>query len=193
MLLGTVCMANAQDGIQLGVRAGLNINSFSEGKLDSHTGYHVGVVADCNVAKNLYVQPGLFFTTRGAKSEFNLEHEGIHKEAKYNMNYLQIPVSLSYRFPFFDLGVGPYVAMGIGGKLKWERSSPDGSWKGEENIFGGDSGLKRFDAGLRLGASVHLQNISIGFIYDLGLVEFASGEDGNPKNRSFQISLGYYF
>ncbi len=192
MLVGTVCMANAQDKIQFGVRAGMNINSLSEGDLDSRIGYHVGAVMDWNVAKNLYVQPGLFFTTRGAKSEFKFEDEGIQvsEETKYNLNYLQIPISVSYRFPVseqfkIDVNAGPYFAMGIGGKYKFEGE--------EEDVFGDEGDCKRFDTGLRIGAGVHIQKVSIGLIYDLGLANIAKEEGGKLKNGSFQISLGYNF
>ncbi len=192
MLVGTVCMANAQDKIQFGVRAGMNINSLSEGDLDSRIGYHVGAVMDWNVAKNLYVQPGLFFTTRGAKSEFKFEDEGIQvsEETKYNLNYLQIPISVSYRFAVseqfkIDVNAGPYFAMGIGGKYKFEGE--------EEDIFGDEGDCKRFDTGLRIGAGVHIKKFSVGLIYDLGLANIAKEEGGKLKNGSFQISLGYNF
>ncbi len=191
---------NAQDKIQFGVRAGMNINSLSEGELDSRIGYHVGAVMDWNVAKNLYVQPGLFFTTRGAKSESKFEEEGIQvsEETKYNLNYLQIPISVSYRFPVskqfkIDVNAGPYFAMGIGGKVKSEYSAAGQSEKEEGDIFGDKGDCKRFDAGLRVGAGVHIQKFSVGLIYDLGLANIAKGEGGKLKNGSFQISLGYNF
>ncbi len=185
MLAGTVCMTNAQDKIEFGVRAGLNINSLSEDGWKSRVGYHVGAVMDWNVAENLYVQPGLYFTTRGAKAD--------GADVKINMNYLQIPVSVSYRFPVsdnvkIDVNAGPYVACGLGGKLK----SSDEEESYEVKVFGSEGICKRFDAGLRFGAGVHIQRISLGLIYDLGLTNIADSE-GKIKNGSFQISLGYNF
>ncbi len=181
MLFGTVCMANAQDGIQFGVRAGMNISSLSgdvDG-LDSRIGYHVGAIMDWNVVSNLYVQQGLFFTTRGAKGG----------DWKLNMNYLQIPISVAYRFPVtenfkIDVNAGPYFAMGIGGKY-------DGVDLGD--VFGDEGDCKRFDAGLRVGAGVQISKFSVGLIYDLGLTNIAKEEGGKVKNGSFQISLGYNF
>ena len=188
MLAGTVCMTNAQDKIEFGVRAGLNINSLSAEGFDSRIGYHVGAVMDWNVAKNLYVQPGLYFTTRGAKAEYADE------EVKVNMNNLQIPISVSYRFPVsetvkIDVNAGPYVAFGLGGKYKY--SGEEGS--AETKVFGSEGVCKRFDAGLRFGAGVHLQQFSLGLIYDLGLSNIAEDSVGKIKNGSFQISLGYNF
>ena len=193
MIAGTVCMTNAQEKVAFGVRAGLNVNSLSvsdESGLKSRVGYHVGAVMDWNVAKNLYVQPGLYFTTRGAKSS----DEGW--EQKINMNYLQIPISVAYRFPLsetvkLDINAGPYVALGVGGKIKFSESGDSEEIK----AFGSEGLCKRFDAGLRFGAGVHIRKFTVGLCYDLGLANIAreSGEGVKIKNGSFQISLGYNF
>ncbi|MCX4300986.1 MAG: porin family protein [Alistipes sp.] len=211
MIAGTVCMANAQEKVTFGVRAGVNVNSLSvsgESDLKSRVGYHVGAVVDWNVAKNFYVQPGLYFTTRGAKSS----DEGW--EQKINMNYLQIPISVAYRFPVsetvkIDVNVGPYVAFGLGGKMKISEGGYDydddydygydydDEYGDDEEIkmFGSEGLCKRFDAGLRFGAGVHIRKFTVGLCYDLGLTNIAreSGEGAKIKNGSFQISLGYNF
>jgi len=213
MIAGTVCMANAQEKIAFGVRAGLNVNSLSvsgESGLKSRVGYHVGAVMDWNVAKNLYVQPGLYFTTRGAKTS----DEGM--DMKINMNYLQVPITVAYRFSVtekvkIDLNVGPYVAFGLGGKAKFSEDDwddygyygydydYDDDWDdwGESNdmkMFGSEGLCKRFDAGLRFGAGVHFQRFYLGLNYDLGLANIARESGlGKIKNGSFQISLGYNF
>ncbi len=183
MLFGTVCMANAQDGIQFGVRAGMNISSLSGDAdgFDSRIGYHVGAIMDWNVAGNLYVQPGLFFTTRGVK-------EG---DWKMNANYLQIPISVAYRFPVsdtfkIDVNAGPYFAMGIGGKYKQDGFK-------DSDIFGDEGDCKRFDAGLRVGAGVQISKFSVGLIYDLGLANISKADGVDLKNGAFQISVGYNF
>lgn len=211
MIAGTVCMADAQEKITFGVRAGLNVNSLStpgDSGLKSRIGYHVGAVMDWNAAKNLYVQPGLYFTTRGAKSS----EEGM--EMKINMNYLQIPISVSYRFPVsqqvkIDVNAGPYIALGLGGKAKfsgdydyddysydYDYDYDDDDYYGggdEMKMFGSEGLCKRFDAGLRFGAGVHIKQFSVGLCYDLGLMNIARESEGKLKNGSFQISLGYNF
>lgn len=78
---------------------------------DSRIGYHIGAVMDWTVAKNLYVQPGIYFTTRGTK-------EG-GTEGQYELS--SNPYFGSVRFPvteklMIDINAGPYFAMGIGGK-----------------------------------------------------------------------------
>lgn len=135
------------------------------------------------------------------------------------MNYLQVPISVSYRFPVsdnvkIDFNAGPYVACDLGGKLKESYASyfeDEGSY--EMKVFGSKSKAlcKRFDAGLRFGAGVHIQRVILGLIYDLGLTNIANskGSEGSKgsedysddysvgkrkiKNGSSQISLGYNF
>lgn len=61
------------------------------------------------------------------------------------------------------------------------------------DVFGDNGDCKRFDAGLRIGAGVHSQKISLGLSYDFGLANIAKEEDGKLKNGSFQTPLGYNF
>ena len=224
--MGAMCVANAQDkAVSLGLRAGLNVNTLTysgnnEAEIrdlyKSHTGFHIGAVVNCKVAGNFYLQPGIYFTTRGAKQEENSSEDGFNYSftQKTNMSYLQIPVSASYRFPVgkivkIDINVGPYVAIGLGGKVKIEATE---SYEGETetysekyDVFGkstkeetrGD--FKRFDAGLRFGAGVHISKFNIGLIYDLGLANLAHTGDNawnrgtKFRNGSFLVSVGYNF
>lgn len=225
LAVGVTCAASAQDKIAFGVRAGVNINSLSykgdseSGIADpkSRVGFHVGAVMDWNVAGNFYIQPGLYFTTRGAKSEDSMSEDGYRYEYtdKLNMNYLQVPIAASYRFPVgksvkIDISAGPYVAVGLGGKYKieetefYEDQTERNSYeckifdKSTEEEDGGD--FKRFDAGLRFGAGVHISRFYVGLNYDLGLTNLARTESDSRfgkgtkyKNGSFQVSVGYNF
>lgn len=224
LAVGVTCAASAQDKIAFGVRAGVNINSLGYSgdnkdydDLKSRAGFHVGAVMDWNVAGDFYIQPGIYFTTRGAKNEFSeTDMDFSYKYTqKLNMSYLQIPVLASYRFPVsdavkIDINVGPYIAIGLGGKLKVEETETyDGETERHSNkydIFGkstkdeekGD--FKRFDAGLRFGAGVNIHKFYVGVSYDLGLTNLArTGDDyrwsKNDKfrNGSFQVSVGYNF
>lgn len=202
LIAGTLCTTDAQEKISFGVRAGLNINSLSysgeysaEFNMKNRIGFHVGAVIDWNVARNVYVQPAVYFTTRGAENE--------EYKDKYNMNYLQIPVIASYRYPVsnnvkIDVNVGPYVAFGLGGTYK----DGDGEeFKIFEKSEKNGCDFKRLDAGLRFGAGVHIKRFYVGLNYDLGLANtINSGEDSylwengeKMKNGSFQISVGYNF
>lgn len=225
LAVGVTCAASAQDKIAFGVRAGVNINSLrysgdaesSYNDLKSRAGFHVGVVMDWNVARNFYIQPGVYFATRGAKGEWSESGEDYSYKytQKLNMSYLQIPVLASYRFPVsksvkIDVNVGPYIAIGLGGKLKAEETETyggeTGTYSDKIDIFGKSSGdeirgdFKRFDAGLRFGAGVNIHKFHVGVSYDLGLTNLArTGDDSMWNNKdkfrngSFNVSVGYNF
>jgi hypothetical protein len=119
----------AQDeGVSFGIRAGVNIQNFN-GKdltgdkleLNLVPRFHAGVVAEIPIAPEFYFQPGLLYTTKGAKSDN--EFLGIDMSAEYNLSYLELPLSFVYKPQlgngYFFLGFGPYVSYGIGGKAKF--------------------------------------------------------------------------
>ena len=74
-VLAAVNGANAQ-GVNFGVRVGMNVaNAGGDFKDDwdadfkSRVGFHVGVIADVELSEKFYLQPGLYFTTKGLKYE----------------------------------------------------------------------------------------------------------------------------
>lgn len=215
LFVGAVCTASAQEQLPFGVRVGMNLNSFSVSgddgdydQLESRVGFHVGVVMDWNVVGNFYVQPGLYFTTRGAKYEDLYEDESYSE--KWNMNYLQIPILASYRFLVsdkvkIDINVGPYFAVGLNGKIKYNDTYGYETDKYEVNAFKKSSAdedgsdLKRFDAGLRFGGGLQFKKFYVGLNYDFGFLDilghgdYGWADEMKMKNNSFQISLGYNF
>lgn len=89
-----------------------------------------------------------------------------------------------------QFNVGPYLAYGIGGKVK----VTDGSDEDEEDFFGDDSGAKRFDAGLHIGAGITVaQHYYLGVAYQWGWVNINEDSDLTVKNKNFMINLGYIF
>src|SRR5689334_16400374 len=113
----------AQDKTTFGVRAGINFTNLN-GKNDQgndlnnkiKTGFNIGVNAEVPIAPDFYVQPGLLFTTKGAKNTI------LGADYKVNISYLEIPINLLYKPALGDgkllLGFGPYVGIGVGGKNK---------------------------------------------------------------------------
>ena len=232
LLIGCMATASAQEirdmfgsdqkgGISYGVRAGLNVSKIagqyspdSDDKLDfnSRVGFQVGAVVDIPITNGFYVQPGLLFTTRGAKEKSSYSEAGYSEEAstKYRPMYLQIPVLASFRADVSEsvnvqVHVGPHFAFGLGGKCKDSYSDSDGLSESQKYPFFGEStenearfGAKRFDFGLLFGAGVTLrEHYYVGIVYDLGLVNMAIdkewGKEAKFHNRNFSIQLGYNF
>ena len=162
-------------------------------------GFQFGGVVDLPITNGFYVQPGLLFTTRGAKEEI-----GGYKE-KLRPMYLQIPVLGSFRADVsqsvnVQVNVGPHFAFGLGGKEVYD----DGETTVKSPFFGkstddeGHFGAKRFDFGLTFGAGVTFkEHYYVGIAYDLGLVNMAIedewGKEAKFHNRNFSIQIGYNF
>lgn len=190
-------------GARLGVNfSKLNGNDHSGYKEDykGRVGFHLGVAADYEFRESMFVESGLYITTKG------LKYDKDDVTDKLNITYLQLPVLYTYKY---DLGnelklhgkIGPYVAIGLAAKNKYEDSDyPEdnetlkGFGKGEDK-----TGLKRGDFGFLLGIGVSKGNYYLGVNYELGLVNIdaynSEGDDGKSKihTRNFNISLGYNF
>ena len=105
-------------------------------KYSSGTGFTIGLIADIRLVKNLYLQTGLNFTTFSMENKFKGEFSDEIEMSnttyvqgtaydnfteKYNLNYIEIPFLLSYRFKLsetvnWQLNAGPYIGYGISGK-----------------------------------------------------------------------------
>lgn len=200
--------ANAQtmndEGVSFGLRGGVNFQNINgedsngdKWENDMALRFNAGIVANIPVAPEFYFQPGLLYTTKGAK--FNDEILGVNTSSELNTSYLELPLSFLYR-PLLGtghllLGFGPYVAYGLGGKFE----------AGNEEIdikFGDDSSdeffyLKRMDYGANLFFGYELQNgLSIQLNTQLGLANILpdiADDDATFKHTGFGISLGYMF
>lgn len=177
------------------IRAGLNFANMTmkEGNHsytpDSRTAFNVGLAVDFPLIESLYLQSGLFFTSKGFK-----EKDGDEKYTA-SPNYLQIPILASYRLDFSDIAqlqvnVGPYIAYGIGGKSTWE---DDDEGKVERDFFEDD--INKFDAGLQIGAGVTFaQHYYLGVAYEWGWTNiWKDAGDDKLKNKNLMINIGYTF
>lgn len=210
--------------VQIGVRAGLNLSNVTAKDSDGedvydgtslNPGFNAGVTFDIAIADGFYVQPAALVSTKGFKYK---ESGGT---ATFSPTYIEVPVNFIYKPELGTgrllLGVGPYVAYGVGGKWKAEAGSNKISGKLEfvndykdaaafELIEDGDfaDGMKipyakKLDFGGNLLAGYELSNnLSVQLNAQLGLANGApafSGVDTKEKfkNVGFGISLGYKF
>lgn len=191
---------NAQSPISVGVKAGLNVSNQSyksEGlnvSGSAKVGFNAGLTLDINLPSNLAVMSGLELTTKGVK--FDIEDT----KTTFNAMYLQLPIHLGYKIEIapqtkIHFNAGPYLAYGIGGKIK-------NSYDNEKMDTFGDDALKRFDFGLGIGAGVtFVDKVQVRLGYDFGLAdagrkgtdEYGDAYDVKVKNRNFYVSLGYLF
>jgi Outer membrane protein beta-barrel domain len=188
-----------------GVRAGINFQNITGDDENGDdldfklkTGFHVGVNAEIPIAPEFYLQPGVLFSTKGAKADDGAD-------TKVNISYLEIPVNFLYK-PVLGtgkllLGFGPYAAFGVGGKIKSGDDDVDIKFDKEVNPASPDvfRTLKRFDFGANFLVGYEFTNkFSAQLNAQLGLVkinpEFTVGDtDAKYKNTGFGVSVGYRF
>jgi hypothetical protein len=160
---------------------------------DSKIGFKAGGVVNIPVVAGFYIQPGVFYSTKGFK--YNLDILGIKSESTTNLGYIEVPVNALYRFDLgnaggFFVSAGPYAAFAVNGKTKTEALGVETKTNVE---FGSDAGeMKRFDYGLNAGIGYETPwGVYVRAQYGLGLANLTNVDNATAKNNGFQFSLGF--
>lgn len=205
-LLLTLCLVSATmtisfaQSFNFGIKAGLNLSNQSVNppnpwSTKNLTGFHAGVIADIAI-KNVSIQPGIFFTTKGEITLENLKQltgQGGTYDAKEVLNYIEVPVNLLYKIkatPAVKIyfGGGPYLAYGISGHGTEAGAFPIYTVHFDSN------GYKNPDYGVDFVAGVELfKKLLIDVNYDLGLGNLSRVNDVTIRNRVIGVSVGYLF
>ena len=188
VLVGAVVFS-AQAQLKFGVKGGVNLSSLSgdgDGALKNTTGFFIGPTIEATVpVVGLGVEGSVLYSQKGIKSE------GGGETLEEETGYLEVPVSLKYKFalpivsklatPFID--AGPYVAFKVSGDEKIAEQMK----------------TKSFGAGLNFGLGVELfSKLQVRGGYSLGLTDNYKAMDNNPtkislKDRTWQIGASVLF
>jgi hypothetical protein len=176
------------------------------------TSFNAGFALDIPLGTGISIQPGLIFTGKGSKTQNGQPTDANYFRATSNPKYLELPLNMVGKIPLGGetkvmLGVGPYAAMGVGGKNKveskvfgiqnnYERdlqfSNDDPTTATEEGA--GYGKLKRFDYGFNALGGFDFGKVQLTANYGYGLVKVNSGtnnrDDDNNKHRVLSLSLG---
>lgn len=180
---------------KLGLTAGFNASSFTAPHYDGKAGFHFGVNAIFDASELLqdtYVRTELLFQRKGASQDW--------ADAKFRTCYLELPVHYGYAYllnkDWTLIGeTGPYVALGIGGRARYDM--PDGlggsrrvSEKFFTNEYMGEDDPRNLDFGwgFHVGA-IFQQNHQLTVGWDFGFINM---NDALDQNRNFMISYTYY-
>jgi len=204
MLLFVTAQSFAQ--LNFGVKAGLNLANMTAKDKDNtwsddysmKTGFHLGVTAGFSIMDNLFIEPGLLFSTKG----FKVDEDG--GNYTFNMNYLDIPINAIYKIDLGCLNVfvhtGPYFGYAISGKMKSDDKifmTDNFELTDEQDIeIGSDEAkddIKALDIGWNIGAGVEISGITVGIQYGLGLANLSpsTANETVAKNKVIGISVGY--
>ena len=202
-------IANAQ--ISVGVLGGVNFQNLNgknySGDALTNTmipGFHAGINVQIPIAPAFYFQPGLLFSTKGAKNEGSL------LTTKTNLSYVELPLNFLYKGHlgngFVFIGVGPYVAYGVKGKVTTEGGSAtlESPVTFQNVVEITDSPLvpyyKALDAGgnilfgYELSSGIFAQvNAQLGMLKINPEYKLLPDDKSVVKNTGFGVSLGYRF
>ena len=180
-----IASINAQ-GVELGVKAGLNVPTLvgdNTDNLSSFATYHAGVFANIEVSENFSVQPECMFSCQGAEYE---ESEGY--DGEFVLGYLNVPVMAKYEVAEgFNVEVGPQIGLLLMAEDRYENEFESG----EDDV---KDSFKDIDFGVNFGASYELANgLGFGARYNLGLSNIVDEEgiDDKVRNSVFQFFVSY--
>jgi hypothetical protein len=215
ILLISITVANAQgtdkSKLSFAILGGVNLQNltgtdFTGDKLtnDMLVGYHIGVNAQIPIVPEFYFQPGLLFSTKGAKTTTG------SLTSTYKLSYVELPLNFVYRgllgSGYVIVGFGPYVAYGIGGKVvtKGGDVSLDTDIEFTNTVEVGDPLLttyfKAFDAGGNVFAGYEMagglfaqMNAQLGMLKINPEDKRITNDETSVKNTGFGFSVGYRF
>lgn len=179
VLLGSVSKAQS---FHLGVKGGANIfkvdgKSFKD---EFRFGYNVGGFAEINFTKFFGIQPEVMWSQTNFRTadKFSEIYPGGVDDVKGKLNYLTIPILLSFRpVPLISFQAGPQFGI----LLNKEKSL----------VNNGKDAFKSGDFALLGGAQLNLGTVKVGGRYVIGLSDINDiNSQDKWKNQGFQLYVG---
>ncbi len=201
-LLSLTIMKAQEDKVRFGIKGGINLSTLTGNEFDfiaenfeSKLGFHIGALIEIPVSEKWAIQPELLFSIQGTQDSliFSIRDEngvllGENDGAKFNYNYLNVPILFKYYLARgFSLQGGPQLGFLLSAKLKGGFNESE-SLDLEDNSF--------LDFGFNVGVGYQLgSDIFFNANYNMGLTNVVDNDltDVNRQNRVFQVSVGYKF
>jgi hypothetical protein len=206
-----IAQSTGESKMSFGILGGVNLQNlngkdFNGDKLENNmiVGFHGGINIMIPLVPDFYFQPGLLFSTKGAKNT-----EGLI-ESTYKLSYIELPLNLVYKSlvgsGYFMLGFGPYVGYAVMGKAKFEGGgvSVENDIVFQNVVESGDPLLdtyyKAFDAGGNIFAGYEMAGgLFLQLNTQIGMIKINPEDKRFPNDKSavrntgFGLSLGYRF
>ncbi len=146
-------------------------------------------------------------------SQFRLQSVYAKNLNKYRFNvlYLQLPVTVHYRTGKFFLGAGGYAGWAVSGKWKNDVQDQNSVYQyvTDKIKFGNDpetSNLQRFDYGVRGEVGCGIKRLRLSFTFDQGIAKLKAAntkpeqqdnfflrEKGALRNQAIYVTATYYW
>ncbi|MBC3847704.1 PorT family protein [Winogradskyella echinorum] len=166
-----------------GIKAGYNLAAVSfdgDGETGQRHGFHVGFYGESFLTESISLQLEVLYSQQG------YEIKGNGGTFTQKLDYINLPLMFKmYPDDNFFLEVGPQVGLAISHKEEFDSGF---DLFDIEQEFDPNS----FDYGVNFGGGFKTNSgISLGVRYHLGLGDIY--DEGSPKNRVWQFSLGFDF
>lgn len=191
-VLGMFALAGFSQ-VKWDARVGMNFSNVTKAdNTKALPGFQLGVGMDYGFSENWSLQSGLMISSKGYKYDYKDEY--YNESHKARPIYLDIPILAAYKFNISDntkfvINAGPYLAIGLGGKVKYDGVDES------DKVFG-DDGWNRFDLGIQYGIGLEISDhYLVNLTGQNGFICPWDTEDGEdkPKNMTFSIGVGYRF
>jgi hypothetical protein len=181
LTVGFTTLSTAQSLPEFGIKGGFNYSTFNDtDNVEYKGGFLVGAYANFKIpASPISVQPEVLFAQYGANVE--------DSEARFIVNYVQIPVLLKFGFdlPAASPNVyfGPYMSF----NTKAEIENNNGALNLEDSA-------NDTEYGVVVGAGLDVSKIRLGLRYTAGLTNVADDSfDSSAKNGAIAFTVGIAF
>jgi Outer membrane protein beta-barrel domain len=181
-LLLVVLHGQAQ-GFHIGIKAGANLFKMDGESFDQEYkfGYNVGAFSELNFTSSWGLQPELLFnqTNYRTGTQFSdIYPDGVN-DVKGKLNYLSIPVLLSFRpIPLLSLLAGPQFGILLN--------------QDEHLVNNAGQAFKKGDLSIVAGAQLNLAAVKVGARYVVGLNNINDLQNQNNwKNEGWQLYAGF--
>jgi hypothetical protein len=188
LLTASVTHAYAQQSLELGLKAGGNLMKIGGRSFDgkSYPGFSAGVYGKLNFTSKWSLQPELVWNQTIAMTgdEFSTIYPGGVNNTQVNLNYVAIPVLLSFKpVPELSLLLGPqygFLASQTTGLLQ-------GPGQTSQNTF------NKNDLSIVFGGQLNLGKVIIGLRYSAGLNNISFSTTDTWRQYGYQAYIGYQF
>jgi hypothetical protein len=187
-LMGVAVMHGQAQGFHIGVKAGANIFKVDNQSFDQsfQFGYNIGAFAELNFTKHFGIQPEVMWNQTNYRTgdHFDAIFPGNPNDVKGKLNYLSIPILLSFRpVKLISIQVGPQFGILMSGDQTLVQNGQNAFKKGDFSMVGG--------------AQLNLAGFKLGARYVIGLTDVRDLQNGSAtdlgtwKNQGFQVYAGF--
>jgi hypothetical protein len=181
--LALMAMHSQAQGFHLGIKAGANLFKVDGESFDQEFkfGYNVGAFSELNFTSAWGLQPELLFnqTNYRTGTEFSDVYSGGVSNYKGKLNYLSIPVLLSFRpIPLLSILAGPQFGILLNRDEHLVNNAGDAFKSGDFSLVGG--------------VQLNLAALKVGARYVVGLSNINDLQNQTSwKNEGWQLYAGF--